>query len=54
MDENPHKDRYIIVFNGRNVPLVLTLKVLAVTTDAQWEGMGDVGSSRHFVPHARP
>ena len=25
----------------------LTLKVLVVTTDAQWEGMGDVGSARY-------
>ena len=24
----------------------LTLKVLVVTIDAQWEGMGDVGSAR--------
>ena len=26
--------------------LTLTLKVLVVTIDAQWEGMGDVGSAR--------
>ena len=35
----------------------LTLTVLVVTIDAQWEGMGDVGSastSRHYFPHARP
>ena len=25
----------------------LTLKVLVVTIDAQWEGMGDVGSVRY-------
>ena len=25
----------------------LTLKVLVTTTDAQWEGMGDVGSARN-------
>ena len=25
----------------------LTLKVLVATIDAQWEGMGDVGSARH-------
>ena len=25
----------------------LTLKVLVVTIDAQWEGMGDVGSTRY-------
>ena len=27
--------------------IVLTLKVLVVTIDAQWEGMGDVGSARY-------
>ena len=27
--------------------IVLTLKVLATTIDAQWEGMGDVGSARY-------
>ena len=26
---------------------VLTLTVLAMTIDAQWEGMGDVGSARY-------
>ena len=26
---------------------VLTLKVLVATIDAQWEGMGDVGSARY-------
>ena len=26
---------------------ILTLKVLVTTTDAQWEGMGDVGSARY-------
>ena len=25
----------------------LTLKVLVLTIDAQWEGMGDVGSARY-------
>ena len=28
-------------------PKVITLKVLVTTIDAQWEGMGDVGSARH-------
>ena len=35
----------------------LTLKVLITTIDAQWEGMGDVGSARYelaLLPHARP
>ena len=27
--------------------LILTLTVLVVTIDAQWEGMGDVGSARY-------
>ena len=27
--------------------LLLTLKVLVATIDAQWEGMGDVGSARY-------
>ena len=26
---------------------LLTLKVLVVTVDAQWEGMGDIGSARY-------
>ena len=26
---------------------MLTLKVLVATIDAQWEGMGDVGSARY-------
>ena len=28
-------------------PTCLTLKVLVATTDAQWEGMGDVESARY-------
>ena len=35
----------------------LTLKVLVATIDAQWEGMGNVGSAGmtwHYFPHARP
>ena len=33
----------------QKVPIIflLTLKVLVVTIDAQWEGMGDVGSARY-------
>ena len=30
-----------------SVSLVRTLKVLVTTIDAQWEGMGDVGSARY-------
>ena len=36
---------------------ILALKVLVATIDAQWEGMGDVGSVRYelaLLPHARP
>ena len=33
--------------------LLLTLKVLVATIDAQWEGMGDVGSAR-YEPHYFP
>ena len=29
--------------------LILTLKVLVTTIDAQWEGMGDVGSARYEI-----
>ena len=35
----------------------LTLKVLGATIDAQWEGLGDVGSARYkpaLLRHARP
>ena len=31
----------------QNRDAVLTLTVLVVTIDAQWEGMGDVGSARY-------
>ena len=30
-----------------HLPWQLTLKVLVSTIDAQWEGMGDVGSARY-------
>ena len=33
--------------NGDANSLHLTLKVLVTTIDAQWEGMGDVGSARY-------
>ena len=36
----------VIVINVLN-QLPLTLKVLVATIDAQWEGMGDVGSARY-------
>ena len=34
-------------FCGELLELDLTLKVLVATIDAQWEGMGDVGSVRY-------
>ena len=33
---------------------VLTLKVLVATIDAQWEGVGDVGSARYELPLLPP
>ena len=33
------------IYKGKII--TLTLKVLVVTIDAQWEGMGDVGSARY-------
>ena len=36
------------IFNvNRYCGTVITLKVLVTTIDAQWEGMGDVGSARY-------
>ena len=36
-----------IVIMNPPVTLLLTLTVLVTTIDAQWEGMGDVGSARY-------
>ena len=36
-----------IVSNSFRQLVSLTLKVLVTTIDAQWEGMGDVGSARY-------
>ena len=35
------------LFGELTVSVKLTLKVLVTTIDAQWEGMGDVGSARY-------
>ena len=35
------------LFANANKGKRLTLKVLVTTIDAQWEGMGDVGSARY-------
>ena len=44
-------ERFCIPVSKLNVldraMLMLTLKVLVATIDAQWEGMGDVGSARY-------
>ena len=37
---------HIFIFGNPKFEL-LTLKVLVATIDAQWEGMGDVGSARY-------
>ena len=39
--------RCIPVHSSSSVIGLLTLKVLVATIDAQWEGMGDVGSARY-------
>ena len=36
-----------ILLCSKHIPTVLSLKVLVATIDAQWEGMGDVGSARY-------
>ena len=33
--------------HGHQVKSVLTITMLVTTIDAQWEGMGDVGSARY-------
>ena len=40
-----------VVFRRRPV---LTLKMLVTTIDAQWEGMGDVGSARYEMALVPP
>ena len=37
----------ILMEQSVNICEKLTLKVLVATIDAQWEGMGDVGSARY-------
>ena len=39
--------KFFKAYGMLNVSQLLTLKVLVVTIDAQWEGMGDVGSARY-------
>ena len=38
---------FITSANEVFIEKLLTLKVLVTTIDAQWEGMGDVGSARY-------
>ena len=42
-------DTFPVTFMAFTVMFIhlLTLKVLVVTIDAQWKGMGDVGSARY-------
>ena len=40
-------DSYILHSNWEQCLFILTLKVLVAATDAQWEGMGDVGLARY-------
>ena len=37
----------INVKDKTSIDYILTLKVLVMIIDAQWEGMGDVGSARY-------
>ena len=44
------KNKIVMFFHVRlavYINIILTLKVLVVTIDAQWEGMGDVGLARY-------
>ena len=43
----PMKLRASHITHRYNRVCILTLKVLVATIDAQWEGMGDVGSARY-------
>ena len=38
---------YSSIRRQKGLSIYLTLKVLVTTIDAQWEGMGDVGSARY-------
>ena len=55
-----NEDEQAVRLHSRFLVKSLTLKVLVATIDAQWEGMGDVGSARYEpallppCPHARP
>ena len=45
--QSVHIDYSSYYFSSVLIYQLLTLKVLVVTIDAQWEGMGDVGSARY-------
>ena len=48
---------YVMPLSHDHLDKTLTLTVLVATIDAQWEGMGDVGSAKYepaLLPHARP
>ena len=47
LHDHGNKAVQLTVLRQKSLPKHLTLKVLVATTDAQWEGMGDVGSARY-------
>ena len=47
MKMNTDKQYPTFVIDALKTTSILTLKVLVATIDAQWEGMGDVGSARY-------
>ena len=40
-------DKWECLYARKEIQRILTLTVLVTTIDAQWEGMGDVGSARY-------
>ena len=43
-----HDKKLVILYVSlHSIGSMLTLKVLVTTIDAQWEGMGEVGSARY-------
>ena len=45
--EYGHLDMIFLHCFANRLHIALTRKVLVATIDAQWEGMGDVGSARY-------
>ena len=42
-----YRNKVTLLFITYYIVIFLTLKVLVATIDAQWEGIGDVGSARN-------